>query len=348
MSVTRFCVRNYRQDLRIFSSPAAKISLGLLVAAVLCLPLVAGTYVAFVACVCGVSLISAMGLNILTGYAGLISLGHAAFMGIGAYTAAILSSKVGLPLVATLPLAGLAAAVAGFVVGVPTLRLKGLYLVVTTLAFQFIVEHVIYHWESLTQGDKGISLPDPSLLGYTFGTYQSFYYVILAVAALTAVFAKNLAMSRTGRALVAIRDRDIAAEMMGIHVAKYKILAFVVSSFIAGMAGGLYAYLLRLISPDHFTFGQSILYIAMIIVGGMGTVLGSILGAMFMVLLPEALNAVSGPLASAYPALAPRIGGVSAAVYGLVIILFLLLEPDGLFGIWIRMKRYWKTWPYSY
>ncbi len=117
--------------------------------------------------------------------------------------------------------------------------------------------------------------------------------MILAVAALTAIFAKNLAMSRTGRALVAIRDRDIAAEMMGIHVAKYKILAFVVSSFIAGMAGGLYAYLLRLISPDHFTFGQSILYIAMIIVGGMGTVLGSILGAWFMVLLPEGLNAVS-------------------------------------------------------
>ncbi len=348
MSVTRFCVRTYNQDLKIFASPAAKASLVLFGIALLFLPRVAGTYVAFVCCVCGVSVISALGLNILTGCTGLISLGHAAFMGIGGYTAAILASKFGLPLIATLPLAGLAAAVAGFVVGVPTLRLKGLYLVVTTLAFQFIVEHVIYHWESLTQGDKGISLPDPTLFGYKFGTYESFYYIILAVALLTAIFAKNLAMSRTGRALVAIRDRDIAAEMIGINVSKYKILAFVVSSFIAGLAGGLYAYLLRLISPDHFTFSQSILYIAMIIVGGMGTVLGSIVGALFMVLLPEALNAVSGPLASAYPALAPRIGGVSAAVYGMVIILFLLLEPNGLFGIWIRIKRYWKTWPFSY
>ncbi len=348
MAVTRFCTRTYIQDLRIFPSPTARISLLILGLILLSLPVLAGTYLSFVACICGVSVISALGLNILTGYTGLISLGHAAFMGIGAYTAAILASRAGLPFLATLPLAGAVAAITGFVVGVPTLRLKGLYLVVTTLAFQFIVEHVIYHWESLTKGDKGIALPDPSLLGYKFVSYESFYYVVLSVAVITAIFAKNLAMSRTGRALVAVRDRDIAAEIIGIHVAKYKILAFVVSSFIAGMAGALYAYLLRLISPDHFTFGQSILYIAMIIVGGMGTVLGSIVGAMFMVLLPEGLNAISGPLASAYPSLAPRIGGVSAIAYGLVIILFLILEPNGLFGIWIRIKRYWKTWPYSY
>jgi branched-chain amino acid transport system permease protein len=269
-------------------------------------------------------------------------------MGIGAYTAAILASRVGLPFFAALPLAGVVAAITGFVVGVPTLRLRGLYLVVTTLAFQFIVEHIIYHWESLTQGDKGIKLPDPSLLGYEFKSYESFYYVILVLAVFTAIFAKNLAMSRTGRAFVAVRDRDIAAEIIGVHVAKYKILSFAVSSFIAGMAGALYAYLLRLISPDHFTFGQSILYIAMIIVGGLGTVLGSIIGAIFMILLPELLNAISGPLASAYPALAPRIGGVSATAYGLVIILFLIFEPAGLFGIWIRIKKYWKPWPFSY
>jgi branched-chain amino acid transport system permease protein len=348
MAVTRFCVRSYTQDQRIFPSPAAKIALGVLGLVLLTLPFFAGTYVTFVACVCGISVISALGLNILTGFTGLISLGHAAFMGIGAYTAAILASRVGLPFFAALPLAGVVAAITGFVVGVPTLRLRGLYLVVTTLAFQFIVEHIIYHWESLTQGDKGIKLPDPSLLGYEFKSYESFYYVILVLAVFTAIFAKNLAMSRTGRAFVAVRDRDIAAEIIGVHVAKYKILSFAVSSFIAGMAGALYAYLLRLISPDHFTFGQSILYIAMIIVGGLGTVLGSIIGAIFMILLPELLNAISGPLASAYPALAPRIGGVSATAYGLVIILFLIFEPAGLFGIWIRIKKYWKPWPFSY
>jgi branched-chain amino acid transport system permease protein len=348
MAVTRFCTRSYRQDRRIFASPAAKVFLGLLGIVLLALPLWAGKYIVFVACVCGVSVISALGLNILTGYTGLISLGHAAFMGIGAYSAALLSAKAGLPFVASLPLAGCIAALSGLVVGVPTLRLKGLYLVVTTLAFQFIVEHVIYHWESLTQGDKGISLPAPAILGYSLEGYQRFYYVILLLAVLAAIVTKNLAMSRTGRAFVAIRDRDIAAEIIGIHVAKYKILAFVVCSFIAGVAGGLYAYLLGLINPDYFTFGQSILYIAMIIVGGMGTVLGSIVGAIFMVLLPEAINAVSGPLASAYTNLAPRIGGISATVYGLVIIFFLLFEPEGLFGIWIRLKRYWKTWPFSY
>lgn len=312
------------------------------------LPFLAGKYIIFVAAVCGVSVIGALGLNILTGYTGLISLGHAAFMGIGAYTAAALANKAGLPFLVALPLAGLMAAATGAVVGIPTLRLRGLYLVVTTLAFEFIVEHIIYHWESMTQSDRGISLPSPDVFGYKLDSYESFYYVILVLAVATALFTKNLAMSHTGRALVAIRDRDIAAEIIGVHLAKYKILAFVVSSFIAGMAGALYAYLLGLIGPDHFTFNQSVLYIAMIIVGGMGTVMGSIIGAVFMVLLPEVINAISSPIASAYPILSPRIGAVSVIVYGLVIILFLLFEPDGLYGIWIRIKRYWKPWPFTY
>jgi len=348
MAVTRFTIRSYPQDLRIFPSPAARISLVLLGAFLLTFPLFMGSYGVFVACICVVSIISALGLNLLTGCTGLLSMGHAAFMGIGAYTAAILAVRTGLPLIATLPLAGLAAALAGLIVGIPALRLKGLYLVVTTLAFQFIVEHVIYHWESLTQSDKGIALPTPDLFGFPLNSYQSYYYVVLVLAVAAAVFTKNLLMSRTGRAFVAIRDRDIAAEIIGIHMAKYKIMSFAISSFMAGVAGALYAYLLHLIGPDHFTFNQSILYIAMIIVGGMGTVLGSVLGAIFMVLLPEAINAVSGPLVSAYPDLAPRIGGLSVMVYGLIIIFFLLFEPLGLFGIWIRVKRYWKTWPYTY
>jgi len=348
MAVTRFCTRSYTQDLRVFPSPAAKIALALLAVGLLSLPFCAGRYIVFVACVAGVSVIGALGLNILTGYTGLVSMGTAGFMGIGAYTAAVLASKAGLPFLVTVPLAGALAAGAGLVVGVPALRLRGMYLVVTTLAFQFITEHVIYHWEGMTHSDKGIKLPPADLFGYKLASYESFYYVILALAVATAFFAKNLAMSRTGRAFVAVRDRDIAAEMIGVHLAKYKIMAFAVSSFIAGLAGALYAYLLGLIGPDHFTFGQSVLYIAMIIVGGMGTVFGSIVGAVFMVLLPEVINAVSGPVASAYPAFSSRIGAVSVTVYGLVIVLFLLFEPDGLFGIWIRLKRYWKPWPFTY
>jgi branched-chain amino acid transport system permease protein len=348
MAVTRFCIRTYEQDLSVFPSPAAKVSLLILGLLLLCLPAFAGRYIVYLACVCGVSVISALGLNTLTGYTGLISLGHAAFMGIGAYTAAILSAKAGFPFLAALPLAGMMAASVGAVVGIPTLRLKGMYLVVTTLAFQFITEHVIYHWESLTESDKGIKLQPPDLLGWKLDTYESFYYVILVLAVLAAVFTKNLAMSRTGRALVAIRDRDIAAEIIGIHLAKYKILAFVVSSFIGGTAGALHAYLVGLIGPEYFTFMQSILYIAMIIVGGMGTVLGSIIGAIFMVLLPEVIAAVSGPLASAYPMFSPRIGAIAVIVYGLIIIFFLLFEPRGLYGIWMRLKRYWKPWPFTY
>jgi branched-chain amino acid transport system permease protein len=348
MSVTRFCVRTYDQDLRILPSPAAKIGLAILGLFLMGLPFFAGKYHVFVACVCGVSVISALALNILTGFTGLISMGHAAFMAIGAYTAAILSAKAGFPMLAALPLAGLMAAAMGAVVGIPTLRLRGMYLVVTTLAFQFIVEHVIYHWASLTQSDKGIKLATPAIFGLKLDSYQSFYYVILVFAVATAIFTKNLAMSRTGRAFVAVRDRDIAAEIIGIHLAKYKILSFVVSSAVAGVAGALYAYLLGFIGPDHFRFGQSVLYIAMIIVGGMGTVMGSIVGAIFMVLLPEVISAVSGPLVSAYPIFASRIGGVSVVVYGLIIIFFLLFEPDGLFGIWIRLKRYWKPWPFTY
>lgn len=348
MAVTRFCKRTYQQDLRVFPSPTHKTSLIILFFILLALPFFAGPYYVHVACVCGISIIAALGLNILTGFTGLISMGHGAFMGIGGYTAAILATKAGLPFIATIPLAGLLSAVLGAVVGIPTLRLRGLYLVVTTLAFQFIAEHVFFHWESMTQADRGILVPPATLAGISLEAKESYYYVILFMVVVTAIFTKNLVMSRTGRALVAVRDRDIAAEIIGIHVAKYKILAFIVSAFIAGMAGGMYGYLAGHIGPDLYTFNQSVLYIGMIIVGGMGTVLGSILGAIFMTLLPVVIGEISGPLASSYPDFASRIGSIDVTVYGLVIILFLLLEPQGLVGIWIRIKRYWTTWPYTY
>lgn len=348
MAVTRFCVRSYEQDSRIFPSLAAKIGLSLLAALLFALPWIAGKYIIFVTTVAAVSIIGALGLNVLTGFTGLISLGHAAFLGVGAYTAAILSTRYHLPFLVTIPLAGITAAMFGAVVGIPTLRLKGMYLLVTTLAFQFIVEHIIYHWEDFTAGDRGISLPDPDLFGITLDKYSGYYYVVIVIAVITAILVKNLSMSRAGRALVAVRDRDIAAEMIGVNVARYKIIAFIISSFIAGIAGALYAYLLGLISPDHFTLGQSILYVAMIIVGGLGTVMGSIIGAIFMVLLPELISLISSPISSAYPLFAPRMGGISVMIYGFILVLFLLFEPKGIVGIWIRIKRYWLSWPYTY
>ena len=348
MAVTRYCVRSYQQDLRIFPSPLARFGWGVLTLLMITFPFWAGPYWVHVACVCGVSVVAALGLNVLTGYTGLISLGHAAFMGIGAYTAAVLAIKAGFPFLLTLPLAGVMAALAGLVVGIPTLRLKGLYLVVTTLAFQFIMDHIFFHWETVTNADTGLNLPPATIPFVTFDSKEKFYYVILIAVVLTAMGTKNLAMSRTGRALVAIRDRDIAAEIIGIHLAKYKILSFAISAFIAGVAGALYAYLVGHIGPDLYTFEKSILYVAMVVVGGMGTILGVILGAFFMTLLPVGISEIFGPLASEYTALATRIGAVNVTVYGLVIVLFLLLEPDGLFGIWIRIKRYFTQWPFTY
>jgi branched-chain amino acid transport system permease protein len=343
----RFCKRTYREDRRVFPSLGHKIALLAFLTFVALVPVLFGPYLVFVAGVCGVAVIGALSLNLLTGVTGLISLGHAAFLGIGAYTAAILSSKAGWPLIAVLPGAGVVAALCGAIVGIPALRLRGLYLVVTTLALQFITDHVIYHWESLTHGDKGIKTVAPAILGITLAPHQ-FYYVIVLLAGLFALFMKNLVMTRTGRAFVAIRDRDVAAEIIGIQMARYKIISFMTSSFMAGVAGALYAYLLGLINPDYFTFHQSILYAVMCLVGGMGTVLGSILGAVFMTLLPEVISAISGPIATAYPVMVPRIGAISVTVYGLVIIFFLLLEPRGLAGIWFRIRRYWVTWPFTY
>ncbi len=348
MAVTRFCVRSYNQDRQLFPGHLARTGLGVLALALLTFPFWAGSYWVHVACVSGVSVISALGLNLLTGYTGLISLGHAAFMGIGAYTAAVLSISAGFPFLLAMPMAGAAAAVAGAAVGIPTLRLKGLYLVVTTLAFQFIVEHIIFQWESVTNADTGLDLPAASLPFITLDTKEKFYFVILAMAAATAFCCKNIVMSRTGRAFVAIRDRDIAAEIIGIPLSKYKVLSFVISAFIAGIAGALYAYLVGHIGPDLYTFEKSIRYVAMIIVGGMASILGSILGACFITLLPVCIGEILGPLASSYPALATRIGAVNVTVYGLVIVLFLLLEPEGLFGIWIRIKRYFTQWPFTY
>jgi len=348
MAVTRFCKRTYEQDLRIFQSPSAKIFLALLLLFLLTFPAFGGRYLCYVLSLCGIAVIGALGINVLTGYTGLVSMGHAAFFGIGAYSAAILSTRAGVPFWLCFLAGGSIPALAGLIVAIPSLRLKGLYIVVTTLAFQFITEHVIYHWESLTSGDKGIQLPHASLFGFSFDSHAKFYYLILLTALTAAIFTKNLAMTRTGRAFIAIRDRDVSAEIIGVSLTKYKIMAFTVSSFMAGLAGALFAFLNNLISPDHFTFALSIQYLAMIIVGGMGTVLGSIIGAFFMTLLPEILAAVTGPLSSAYPLLASRIGAVSTIVYGLIIILFLILEPAGIFGIWLRVKNYWKQWPFKY
>src|SRR5206468_2642329 len=233
-----------------------------------------------------IAIVGALGLNILVGYTGQISVGHAAFMSVGAYTAANLAVKLGLPFWIALPAGGLMAAFIGAIVGIPSLRIKGLYLAIATLAGQLIIEWVINHTPAISGGAQAsIEVPRPTLWGYQLKTQGQLYYFLLFFAALATLATLNLVRSRIGRAFVAIRDQDIAAEIIGINIFRYKLLSFAISSFYAGVTGVLYTYFLGIANYEQFQIGVSIDYLAMIIIGGLGSVLGSIFGAIFVTLL---------------------------------------------------------------
>lgn len=249
---------SYIKDEEIFQSIFVKFWLGLLILFLLILPFVADAYVLYVANLIGFAIIGAVGLNILTGFTGQISLGHAAFVGVGGYTAAILMTKFNFSFWLALPCAGFVAAGAGLVIGIPSLRVKGLYLCMATLAAQFIFEFIFIHWESMTRGIRGINIPAPTLGGFALDTEKRFYFLTLVMVVIAVTFARNLIRSRVGRAFVAIRDRDLAAEIMGISLFRYKLTAFAISSFYAGVAGALWVSFMRIVTPDHFPFHLSI------------------------------------------------------------------------------------------
>jgi branched-chain amino acid transport system permease protein len=296
----------------------------------------------------GVAIVAAVGLNILTGFAGQISLGHAAFVGIGAYTAAILTTRLGVPFLLCLPLSGLSAAVFGLIVGGPSMRMKGLYLCIATLAAQVIFEFIFVHWESMTGGIRGINLPAPSVLGVSLDNEFKFYFVTLAVVVICVTAARNIFRTRVGRAFIAIRDRDISAELMGINLLRFKMYAFGISSFMAGVAGCLWVNFLRTVTPEHFPLMESIRYLAMIIVGGLGSVLGAIFGAIFMTLVPEILKNTLGLMVDAFPQAMGYLFPLQQVVFGLLIVVFLVFEPHGLAEMWRRLKDYFRLWPFEY
>jgi branched-chain amino acid transport system permease protein len=296
-----------------------------------------------------IAVIGTLGLNVLTGSAGQISLAHASVLAIGAYATAWFAKK-GVPFVIVIPAAGAIAALAGCLISLPALRLKGLYLALATLSFFVIVDFTLRKAEFLTGGAAGTHVPPPTLLGWTVAGDQSFYYLFIAFATLCALFVGNLQRTWVGRSLMAVRDSDIAAEMAGISVFRTKLLAFAIASFLGGMAGSLLGYYLQFINPDNFGLAVSISYIAMIIVGGMGSVTGSILGAVFMTLLPEVLRVSVHSLSKVLPALdvASKGAFVEGAVYGLVIILFLMFKPEGLARFWRDTLVYFRTWPFGH
>jgi branched-chain amino acid transport system permease protein len=339
---------SYLRDEEIFQSLFLKFCLGLLFLFLLLLPMVADAYVLYVVNLIGFAVIGAVGLNLLTGFTGQISLGHAAFVGVGGYTAAILMTRLNFSFWLALPCAGFVAAGAGLIIGIPSLRVKGLYLCMATLAAQFIFEFIFIHWESMTHGIRGINVPAPTLGNFVLDTEKRFYFLTLVVAVLAVVYARNLVRSRTGRAFVAIRDRDLAAEIMGISLFRYKLTAFAISSFYAGVAGALWVSFMRIVTPDHFPFHLSIQYLAMVIVGGLGSVLGSIFGAIFMVLTPEVLNILSTALSEMIPTVGQLFIPMKEVVFGALIVLFLIFEPLGLAEIWRRIKAFFLLWPFSY
>ena len=339
---------SYAQDMAIFESPVSRWLLALFLAALAAAPLFATAYWLDVLLRVLIAVIAATGLNILTGFTGQISLGNAAFLAVGAYSTAFLAGRLGLPFPVVIPVAGIVTALAGMVFGVPSLRLKGLYLAVATLAAHFVVEFTAVHWESVTGGVNGISVPAAKLGPLELDGDRPLYFLVLPLAALLLLFAKNLFSTKVGKAFVAIRDHDISAEVMGVNVFRHKLLSFGVSSFYVGVAGSLLAYQARIISPENFPITVAIDQLGMIIIGGLGSILGSVLGAVFITALPELLRLVTGALSDNFPGLVGLFAPLKTGLFGLAIVLFLVFEPDGMAARWHTIRNYWKLYPFSY
>ena len=338
----------YRADMALRRKPAERIRLAVFALALVVFPFVASPYWLTLANQIAIATVGAIGLNILVGYTGQISLGQGAFMAIGAYTAGLLTLNLGLPWGVSMGLAALLTAAVGVFVGLPSLRLKGLYLAIATLAAQEIVEWIITHWDALTGGTEALVLPSPRLLDVRLNTDFAFYWIGIALAGATALFAANLFRSRVGRAFVAVRDQDIAASAMGVNIFRYKLIAFATSSFFVGLAGAMLAFYRTIVTWERFTLETSIVYLAMIIVGGLGTISGSFFGAVLITLLPAAIGSAGRVLQETAPAVAGVLPYVQQGTFGLVIILFLVFEPEGLAKMWRNVKDYFHVWPFAY
>ncbi len=332
---------DYEQDIRLAKHGGHVFWYGALVAGLVVAPFALPEY--WLAQLTFVLIYSVVGLGLmlLAGFTGLFSLGHAAFLGVGAYTQAALT-QAGVPFPFALLAAGLLSAAVGMVVGLPALRVKGIYLGIATLAFGFIVEEVFARWEGVTGGNAGMHLKAPNMLGWKLDTGEEFYGLCLAVTVLATLGVLNLLRSPTGRAFVAIRDSEISAQSMGIHLARYKTTSFALSAALAGIGGALYAHKLQFISPDQFNIVQSVDLLLMVVIGGLGSVHGAFLGAIFLITMPQVIALGKDYL----PAAIGQAPGLQGLVYGLVLIAFVLFEPMGLYGRWLKMRTYFQMFPF--
>ncbi len=340
--------QSYKDDMRVMQTPFIRICIFSFIVFLYAFPFLASTYVVSTVNVIGIAVIGALGINIVTGFTGQISLGQGAFLGVGAFACSYFMREWGIPFWVAMPMAGVFTAAVGMVFGIPSLRLKGLYLAIATLAAQFILEYLFLHMDMFTGGSNGVYFPSPEAGPVVFDTDQSMYYLIITVAIMAVVFATNLFRSKDGRAFVAVRDHYLSAEIMGIHLFRYRLLSFAVSSFYVGIAGSLWGAYTQYITPEHFTIHESINYLAMIIIGGLGSVLGSIYGAVFMTLLPQVLTVITSWAAHVLPSVGDLIMSIKEGIFGLIVILFLVFEPDGMAHRWSLIKAYWKLYPFSY
>ncbi|MGH7383531.1 MAG: branched-chain amino acid ABC transporter permease [Candidatus Rokuibacteriota bacterium] len=344
---------SYAADMALYPLPIAKWTVGVLAVIFFAvIPLALHEYYLSIANLVWIAVIGALGLNILVGYTGQVSIGHGAFMSVGAYTAANLATRLDSPWPVNLLAGGIMAAAVGAVVGIPSLRIKGLYLAIATLAGQLIIEWIINHVTFISGGvQASIPVSRPHLGTMELDTQRDMYYFLLVFVVLAIVGTLNLVRSRIGRAFIAIRDQDIAAEIIGVDIFRYKLVAFAISSFYAGMTGVLYTYFLGIANYEQFQIGVSIDYLAMIIVGGLGSVLGSVLGAIFITLLPIVIRLSMEAFGDMF--LAPQtvlnlIPNLRLMMFGALIIFFLVVEPDGLNRLWRNIRNYFRIWPFAY
>jgi branched-chain amino acid transport system permease protein len=330
----------YLDDIPLVQHQGQAFWYGALVLTLLAAPLALGEFYVGELTQIFILAIAGVGLMLLIGYTGLVSLGHGAFMAIGAYTNTYLITH-GVPFPIAFPAAGLAALIAGIAIAVPANRMTGIYLAIATLAFSQIVEQLIIRWEPVTRGFQGMAVPPPDLFGYALASRWEFYYLCLAVLALVVLAAVNLVRSPTGRALVAIRDSEISAQSLGVNLFRYKTAVFALSAFITGLAGALLAHRMRFISPDAFNILLSIQLLLMVVVGGLGSVHGAILGAAFVGALPQAIALMRDYL----PIHIARTPGLEPGLFGLVMVLIVLFEPLGLYGRWLKIKAYFDFFP---
>lgn len=338
----------YAQDMAIVRTRAQWIMLAVFLAFLFAFPHFSGIYWIGVFSMTGIILIAVFGLHITTGLCGQINLGQTAFMAVGAYTSAVLTNKLGAPFWVGLPCAGILAGVVGIIFGASSLKIKGFYLAMSTLAAQFIIVWIILHTKFLG-GAAGMKVPYASIGNYVFSSDISKYYLILAIALIAGIAALNLTRTRAGRAFTAIRDNDLAAEVMGVNLFYYKLLAFFIGCFYAGVAGSLWAHYFRFVQPLQFSLKDSVWYLGMIVVGGAGSTLGAVLGTVFIRLLDVFADYISPILASTFPFLRSNVTyAASTLLFALVIIVFLVKEPRGLVHRWQQIKAWYRLWPYAY